>query len=77
MTLRPDGTADCAKCGLPMFPVEGSDRAITLECANRHRVDVPPPVDRAMKAIVENWIARKRAQLHQQHERWEDDRDAE
>jgi hypothetical protein len=71
MTLRPDATAECPDCGLPMFPVSETSEAVTLECANRHHAITPLPDDRATRALIDNWIAKKGAQLHVQHERWE------
>ena len=77
MTLRPDGTAECADCGLPMFPIAETAESVTLECANRHRLTVALPADRATRALIDNWIAKKGAQLHVQHERWEREEDEE
>jgi len=75
--LRTDGTADCETCHLPMFPIALTDAGVTLECANRHRATLPPPEDPKMRRFVQNWVARKGAQLDQQHRRWEDDDDVE
>jgi hypothetical protein len=75
MTMRPDATAECAECDLPMFPVSESSNAVTLECSNRHRVTSPLPDDRMTRALIDNWIAKKGAQLHVQHERWEQEED--
>ena len=77
MNLRPDGTADCETCHLPMFPVSMTDADVTLECANRHRVAVALPDEPKLRRFVHNWVARKGAQLHEQHERWESDEDVE
>ncbi len=71
MTLRADATAECADCGLPMFPVAESDVTVTLECANRHRLTTKRPTERAIRTLVDNWIAKRGAQLHAQHERLE------
>ena len=71
MELRPDGTGDCETCHMPMFPIATKDQAVTLECANRHRVTVAMPEDPKLRRFVANWVARKGAQLHEQHERWE------
>jgi hypothetical protein len=60
-----------------MFPIAESSELVTLECPNRHRGDVPLPEDRAMRALIDNWIAKKGAQLHVQHERWESEEDEE
>ena len=73
MDLRGDGTADCESCHLPMFPIAGAADEVTLECANRHRVTVPLPAEPKLRRFVQNWVARKGAQLHQQHERWGSD----
>ena len=77
MTLRPDATAECPDCGLPMFPISETSEAVTLECANRHRAIAPLPDDRVTRALIDNWIAKKGAQLHVQHERWEQEEDEE
>jgi hypothetical protein len=71
--LRPDGTGDCETCHMPMFPVASADQSVTLECANRHRVAAPLPDDPKLRRFVQNWVARKGAQLHEQHRRWEED----
>ena len=71
MTLRADATVECPDCGLPMFPISETSEAVTVECANRHRAVTPLPEDRATRALIDNWIAKKGAQLHVQHERWE------
>lgn len=77
VTLRPDATSECDDCGLPMFPISESAEAVTLECANRHRVSVVLPADRTVRTLIDNWIAKKGAQLHVQHERWEREEDDE
>ena len=77
MTLRPDATVECVECGLPMTPVAESAETVTVECANRHRVVTPLPDDRATRALIDNLIAKKGAQLHVQHERWEQEEDEE
>lgn len=71
--LRPDGTADCDACGLPMFPLAIKGDLVHLECANRHHGKTPLPRQEATRRAVEGWIARRGAQLHVQHERWETD----
>jgi len=71
MDLRNDGPADCESCHMPMFPVASAAGTVTLECANRHRNTVPLPDDPKLRRFVQNWVARKGAQLHEQHERWE------
>ena len=68
--LKPDGTGDCDACGLPLFPQSIGDGQVRLECANRHGADTPLPRDPATLRSVEGWIARRGAQLHEQHERW-------
>src|ERR1700687_3351739 len=60
--------AECRKCGRPLFPVSEPSEAVTLECANRHPAIAPLPDDRAIRALIDNWIAKKGAQLHVQHE---------
>jgi hypothetical protein len=77
VTLRPDATVECAECGLPMFPISETSKEVTLECANRHRASTALPADRATRALIDNWIAKKGAQLHVQHERWEQEEDEE
>jgi hypothetical protein len=69
--LRPDGTADCESCQMPMFPIAATADQVTLECANRHRVSVEMPASPKIRRFIQNWVARKGAQLHEQHERWE------
>jgi len=68
--IKPDGTAECDECGLPMFPVERGADGVRLECANRHHGVAPPPRDAATLRAVDGWIAKRGAQLHEQHERW-------
>ena len=77
MDLRADGTGDCETCRMPMFPVAISDTAVALECANRHRATAPVPDDPKLRRFVQNWVARKGAQLEEQHRRWEAERDGE
>jgi hypothetical protein len=60
-----------------MFPLSESEETVTLECANRHRLTTDLPAERATRALIDNWIAKKGAQLHVQHERWERDEDEE
>jgi hypothetical protein len=69
-TLKPDGTLDCEECGMPLFAYARTADGVRLECANRHRASVPPPADPALARLVDNWIAKRGAQLHVQHERW-------
>ena len=75
MTLRPDATIECEQCDMPMFPIAESSEKVTLECPNRHRVIIDLPADRVTRALIDNWIAKKGAQLHVQHERWEEEED--
>ena len=77
MILRDDGTADCESCHMPMFPIASTSREVTLECANRHRVTLPLPDDAKLRRFVQNWVARKGAQLDEQHRRWEAEEDGE
>ena len=67
MDLRADGTGDCETCRMPMFPVALSDAGVALECANRHRATAPVPDDPKLRRFVQNWVARKGAQLEEQH----------
>ncbi|HEX9494777.1 MAG TPA: hypothetical protein VGA38_03360 [Candidatus Limnocylindria bacterium] len=68
--LKPDGTLECDECGMPMFAyVRGTDE-VKLECANHHHAIARLPHDRAVERLVDNWIAKRGAQLHVQHERW-------
>lgn len=71
--LKPDGTLDCLECGMPMFPFARPAGEIRLECANHHHAVARVPRDRALVRIVDNWIAKRGAQLHVQHERWGSD----
>ena len=49
--------------------------AVTFECANRHRATEPLPDDAKLRRFIQNWVARKGAQLEEQHKRWEAERD--
>jgi len=69
--LLDDATRECRECGLPMTPVAEERGRVTLECANRHRASLPVPSDAVSRERVRSWIARRGAQLHIQHERWE------
>ena len=73
--LKPDGTLDCDECGMPLFPCARSGGDIRLECANHHHGAARVPRDGATARIVDNWIAKRGAQLHVQHERWGTDED--
>ena len=68
--LKPDGTVDCDECGMPMFAYERGGGEIRLECANHHHGRAGMPRDAAVGRLVDNWIAKRGAQLHVQHERW-------
>ena len=70
LTLKDDGTADCETCGLPLFPYARAGRTVRLECANHHHAEAPLPADQRTLLSVDNWIAKRGAQLHAQHERW-------
>lgn len=67
--LRPDGTLDCEQCGMPMFPYARDRHEVRLECANHHHAVARRP-DAVTSRSVDNWIAKRGAQLHVQHERW-------
>ena len=75
MDLRADGTSDCETCRMPMFPVAINGAVVSLECANRHRATADLPDDPKLRRFVQNWVARKGAQLEEQHRRWEAERD--
>jgi hypothetical protein len=68
--LRADGTLDCEECGMPLFPHARNARAVKIECANHHAGVALVPADPAILRIVDNWISKRGAQLHVQHERW-------
>ena len=68
--LKPDGTLDCGECGMPMFAYSRERDEIRLECANHHRGAARAPREPAVDRMVDNWIAKRGAQLHVQHERW-------
>ena len=55
---------------MPMFPYALAGATVRLECANHHHGEAPLPAERAVRVLVGNWIARRGAQLHAQHERW-------
>jgi hypothetical protein len=75
--LLHDATRECERCGLPMTPVAIERGRVSVECANRHRAEVALPKDPAARERVRNWIARRGAQLHVQHERWDCEREDE
>ncbi len=58
---------------MPLFPFSRTDHEVRIECANRHHAVVAVPTDPATLRIVDNWIAKRGAQLHVQHERWGSD----
>lgn len=68
--LKADATCDCEECGLPMFAVARVNGKVQVECANRHRAVAGEPADPVRARLVDNWIAKRGAQLHVQHERW-------
>ena len=68
--LKADGTLECADCGMPMFAYERGPDTIRLECANHHHDVARLPEQAAVDRLVDNWIAKRGAQLHVQHERW-------
>ena len=68
--LKPDGTVDCDECGMPMFAYARGRGEIRLECANHHHGLARAPHDPAIDRLVDNWIAKRGAQLHVQHARW-------
>jgi len=68
--LKPDGTLECEECGMPMFALARVNGEVHLECANRHHAVAREPADAARARLVDNWIAKRGAQLHVQHERW-------
>ena len=68
--LRPDGTLECEECGMPMFASSRANGEVPVECANHHRAVAREPRDAAVLRLVDNWIAKRGAQLHVQHERW-------
>jgi hypothetical protein len=68
--LKPDGTLDCDECGMPMFAYVRDRREIKLECPNHHHAVARAPHEPAVDRLVDNWIAKRGAQLHVQHERW-------
>ena len=68
--LKPDGTLECEECGMPMFAYARSPGEVRLECANHHHSVARVPRDPAIDRLVDNWIAKRGAQLHVQHERW-------
>ena len=70
LVLHRDGTADCPECGLAAFPLRIAADALVVECANRHRASVALPERAAERVAVDNWLAKRGAQLHAQHERW-------
>ena len=55
---------------MPLFAYARNGSEVSVECANRHPAVAPVPEDPATLRIVDNWIAKRGAQLHAQHERW-------
>jgi hypothetical protein len=68
--LKPDGTLECEECGMPMFAYARAPGEVRLECANHHHAIAREPDDAVRARLVDNWIAKRGAQLHVQHERW-------
>ena len=68
--LKPDGTLDCDECGMPMFAYARTTDEIRLECANHHHGRARLAGAAAVDRLIDNWIAKRGAQLHLQHERW-------
>ena len=68
--LKADGTLECGECGMPMFAYARGRDEIRLECANHHYGVARAPREAAVDRLVDNWIAKRGAQLHVQHERW-------
>jgi len=68
--LKDDATAECDECGMPMFPTSRTATHVHLDCANRHFGEAPLPREPAVLHLIDNWIAKRGAQLHVQHERW-------
>ena len=68
--LKADGTLECGACGMPMFAYARERDEIRLECANHHHGIARAPNDAVRARLVDNWIAKRGAQLHVQHERW-------
>ena len=55
---------------MPLFPYTRTEQAVRIECANHHGGVALVPADPATLRIVDNWISKRGAQLHVQHERW-------
>lgn len=68
--LKDDATAECDECGMPMFPTSRTATHVHLDCANRHFGEAPLPREPAVLRLIDNWISKRGAQLHVQHERW-------
>ena len=61
--LKPDATLDCEECGMPMFAFSRTAGEVRLECANHHHAVAPVPSDATRLRLVDNWIAKRGAQL--------------
>jgi hypothetical protein len=70
LALKKDGTSECETCGLPLFPYARTATTVRLECANHHHAEAALPTDSGVRTSIDNWIAKRGAQLHAQHERW-------
>ncbi|MGH2499658.1 MAG: hypothetical protein ACRDF0_06170 [Candidatus Limnocylindria bacterium] len=68
--LRHDGTTACEECGMPMFPYARTAGLVRLECANHHHAQAAAPREAGLLRAIDNWVAKRGAQLHAQHERW-------
>jgi hypothetical protein len=68
--VKPDGTLECEACGMPMFAYARAAGEVRFECANHHHATAGEPGDAVRARLVDNWIAKRGAQLHVQHERW-------
>jgi hypothetical protein len=53
-----------------MFAFARGPEEVRLECANHHHAVAREPHDAVRARLVDNWIAKRGAQLHVQHERW-------
>lgn len=61
---------DCPQCGMTMFPTSRDAQTVHLDCANHHFADLPYTPEPGVLRLLDNWIAKRGAQLHVQHERW-------
>ncbi len=68
--LSPDGPLECEGRGVPLFAFPRGESGARLGGANHHHATAREPADAARLRMVDNWIAKRGAQLHVQHERW-------